>query len=196
MKELPSRFILSKKPKEYLKQGLSHCHVYSIKGILSAYGKDVKQNPEDYHISRIRRMIGVIWNPEILVKILSLYGVPTEAKTAEDLSPEERLILLKRLLANDTPVMIRIGNGYLPSGKYLVIRGKVVGHWITLWGYDDEEKVFYVYDSAVPKKRYDKDIPIGNKKPTYSEISRDWKGALTPWLFKKYLYIEVRSREK
>lgn len=193
MPEIPRKFTLSRKPKEYLKQGLSHCHVYSIKGILSAYGKDVKQNPEDYHISRIRRAIGVIWNPEILVKILSSYGMSAEAKTAEHLSTEERLTLLKRLLANDTPVMIRIGNGYLPNGKYLTMLGKVVGHWITLWGYNDEERVFYVYDSVVPKKRYDKDIPIGNKKRTYAEISRDWKGALIPWVFKKYLYIEIKG---
>ena len=189
----PSKFILSKKPKEYLKQGLSHCNVYAIKGILSAYGKDVKQSPEDYHTSRNRRFTGLIWNLEVIAKILSSHGVPAQLNSAANVSEKERLTLLKRLLANDTPVMIRIGNGYLPSGKYLTILGKVVGHWITLWGYDDEEKAFYVYDSAIPKKHYDKGIPIGNKKRTYSEISRDWEGALTPWLFKRYLYIEIKG---
>jgi hypothetical protein len=192
MEKFPQKFVLSKRPQEYLKQGLSHCHMYCIKGILSAYGKDIKKNPEDYHSSRVKRILGVIWNPDILVMILSKYGVAAQAKTAKNLSAEERLVLLKRLLANDTPVMIRIANGYLPSGKYSTILGKMVGHWITLWGYNDGEKVFYVYDSAIPQKRYDKGIPIGNKRRTYFEISRDWKGPLTPWLLTKYLYIETK----
>lgn len=45
MKKNPVKFILTRKPEEYLKQGLSHCGVYSLKAILSAYGKDNKIHP-------------------------------------------------------------------------------------------------------------------------------------------------------
>ena len=53
MIDLPSTYILSVKPKEYLVQGISHCGVYCVKGILGAYGKDDKIHPKDYHTNWI-----------------------------------------------------------------------------------------------------------------------------------------------
>lgn len=193
MNTLPEKFILTIRPKEYLKQGISHCGVYSLKGILSAYGKDDKENPEDYHISHIKHITGVVWNMEVFKKIFLSYGISVEARSAKDISPDQRLKILKEILSKNIPVMIRIGNGYLQNGRYSNFKGKIIGHWITLWGYNNEKKVFYVYDSCVPKNHYDKDIPTGNKKRTYFEMLRDWRGALIPPWFQSYLYIEIRS---
>ncbi|PJC33239.1 hypothetical protein CO051_01830 [Candidatus Roizmanbacteria bacterium CG_4_9_14_0_2_um_filter_39_13] len=91
------------------------------------------------------------------------------------------------------PVMVWIGNGYLPNGGYSRIMRMAICHWITIWGYDDEKKVFYVYDSAVPKNHHDVTVPIGNVKRTYNEMLRDWSGAWLPrlWGFTNYQYIEI-----
>lgn len=83
--------------------------------------------------------------------------------------------------------MLRIGNGYLKSGKYSPFIASFMGHWITLWGYNDKEKAFYVYDSYVPARRHNKTIPIGNTKRTYEEVLRDW-GKGFPHS-RRYLYI-------
>lgn len=70
--------------------------------------------------------------------------------------------------------MISIGNGYLSDGKYSRLRSFFIGHWITLWGYDDAKKIFYLYDSAISKDDYDANILIGNKTRTYLQVLRDW----------------------
>ena len=190
MQKLPEKFIVSKRPKEFLKQGLMHCGAYSVKAVLEAYGKDDKQNPEDYHLSWWRRISGLT-SAYTWQKVLRNYGLKADAGDIRSLSPAERLHFLKELLSQNTPVMVRIGNGYLPSGKYNPIIGRIIGHWITIWGYDDAEQVFYAYDSAVAPKLYDRYVPTGNKQRTYKEMLRDWRGGLFPWPFWKFVYIKI-----
>ena len=60
--------------------------------------------------------------------------------------------------------MIRIGNGYDSSGEYHKIPAKIIGHWITLWGYDDAHKSFYVYDPYLAVNKY-ATLPTGNTTP-------------------------------
>lgn len=189
MGELPEKFIVSKQPKKFLKQGLMHCGAHSVKAIVEAYGKGDKKNPEDYHWSWWGRVTSLA-TPLTWKKVLQKYGLKAEVGTAERLSSKERLNLLKELLSKDTPVMVRIGNGYLANGRYNSLRRQIIGHWVTLWGYDDQEQVFYVYDSAVPPALYERDIPRGNKRRSYQEMLRDWRGALFPWPW-RYVYIKV-----
>lgn len=170
MKKLPAKFILYIRPKEYLKQGLSHCGVYSVKAILSAYGLDTKKRPEEYHTSWFGMLTGAALTKQYITNILRAHGLNTTVKTAKDLTDQEKLAVLKKILSYNTLVLLSIGNGYKQNGEYSSIRAKIIGHFITLWGYDDRKQVFYVYDSAVPKNSYDGDIPIGNKKRTYAEI--------------------------
>lgn len=189
MRNLPHKFVLSIKPKEYLKQGPSHCGMYTIKGILSAYGLDEHKNPENYHPNFIGRITGATL-PRTLVKVLQRYGLKAGIKLAYG-SKEDKISLLKTLLHKNRPIVLSIGNGYRQDGNYSSFRAKLVLHWITLWGYDDKEKVFYVYDSAVPKYKYDREIPIGNKKRKYDDVIRDWGARILSFGFWKYLYISV-----
>lgn len=176
MKNLTDKFIVSIKPKEYLAQGISHCGVYCVKGILSAYGKDDKTHPKEYHTNWIgKKLFSFATGQDYYDKIFASYGIRSKTKSAENLPNQEKLNLLKTLLSKDAPVMIRIGNGYYKSIKYNPLLGKLVPHWITLWGYDDREKVFYVYDSGLTKNHYDKTVPVGNTKRTYDEILKDMK---------------------
>jgi hypothetical protein len=192
-----SKYIASIKPKEYLKQGLSHCGVYSVKAILSAYGKDNKVHPKEYHTNWIgRNLFSFATGEKYYNNILASYGIKSETKSAEDLSDKEKIELLKNILSKDTPVMIRIGNGYFPDKKYNPIIGKLMPHWITLWGYDDNKQLFYVYDSGLPVKFWDKSLPVGNTKRTHDEIIRDWNfGRLQPWCWntssRNNLYVEI-----
>lgn len=199
MQTLPDKFILTTKPTNYLHQGLSHCGAYSVKAILEAYGLDTKNHPKYYHPHLLGRVIGTTYGRQYYVNILKNNGVEAKAKTAEGITAEERIFLLKKLLNRDTPIMIRIGNGYL-TNTYNPIIGKIAAHWITLWGYDDKNKMFYVYDSGLSKKYWDKNVPIGNTTRTYKEILRDWRfGKWQPHTWPmvgrcEYLYIEILSK--
>ena len=96
------------------------------------------------------------------------------------------------MIAKNSPIMISIGNGYLPNGKFSSILQKIVGHWITIWGYNDREQVFYVYDSGLSSTAYDSKVPIGNASRRYTEILRDWGAGIFPWP-RGSLYITVKA---
>lgn len=185
--------ILTRRPKEYLEQGLIHCGAFSVKAILSAYGKDVKDDPRDYHSSFLAKYIATSPTgptPSSWVEVLRSHGVSAELGNARELSDERRIELLKKLLSTDNPVMLRIGNGYSKKGKYHSVAAKFISHWITLWGYDDEKRIFYVYDSYVPVQRHEKTIPIGNTTRTYAEILRDWDKGFPSVLHYTYIKAE------
>lgn len=195
MKKIPSKYILSIKPKEYLKQGLSHCGAYSTKAILSAFGKDSKNDPREYHTFWLNKLLGTgLWN-SYWVNVLCSYGLKASTVSAHKLNDQEKLILLKSLLSENNPVMILIKNGYLSGGRYSSLQAIYMPHWVTLWGYSDQEEVFYLYDSAVSPEDYDKDIKIGNKKRTYKEVLRDWQGTFFEQIFwnREYFYIKIES---
>jgi len=195
---LPTTFILSVKPVEYLTQGISHCGAYSVKAILSAFGKDDKKRPEEYHPNFFNRFTGLTLGKNYYSKILNKYGIITEFKSAKNLPDVEKIGLLKTLLSENVPIMIRIGNGYFRSKKYNPFLGKIINHWITLWGYNDKKMVFYIYDSGLTKNLYD-DVPIGNTKRTYDEILRDWNfGTWQFWTWhislQNYVYIKINKK--
>ena len=172
-----------------MEQGLMQCGAYSVKAVLSAYDKDAKKHPREYQVSFFSRYLGISTGPHIWSRVLRGYGVPAEEGCAADLSDAGRLTLLKTLLDDNHPIMLRIGNGYAKSGTYHSSAAHFVGHWISLWGHDNEKQIFYVYDPYVATKRYDKTIPIGNTTRTYAEILRDWgKGFPFAW---RYGYVKV-----
>lgn len=184
--------VLTRHPKKYLEQGLIHCGAFSVKAILSAYGKDVKDDPRDYHSNFLAKYIATSPTgptPSSWVRVLKSYGVPAELGDAKKLSDEQRIELLKRQLDTDNPIMLRIGNGYSKKGKYHPLAAKFISHWITLWGYNDDQKIFYVYDSYIPTERHDKNIPIGNTTRTFAQVMKDWNMGFPPrW---RYIFIKV-----
>lgn len=183
------RFIVSKRPKEYLKQGPTGCGAFSVKGILSAYGKDDKTNPFEYYPPSIVPFIAPLgtW-----VKILNAYGMNAKLQFMQGLCDTQRLNTLKELIRNDTPVMLCIGNGYRGNGIWSKIRWRLISHWITLWGFDDEQGIFYIYDSAVPFQYRTKNIPTGNITRTYAQVLRDYGGG-QPWQW-RHAYITISPR--
>jgi len=164
---------------------------------LSSFGLDDKDRPEKYHANWIgRHIVSMTIGRDYYVKIFQSYGLKAKAGNAESLSGIERINLLKTFLAEDRRIMARIGNGYIFSDKYIPTLGKLITHWITLWGYDDEKQAFYVYDSGLPKKYWRKDLSIGNTLRTYKEMLRDWnfgKWQMLAWNYsrEKYAYVVV-----
>lgn len=180
---------LKRQPKEYPEQEFNQCGAYSVKAILSAYGKDDKEHARDYQVTRLAKYIGTHQGLTVWPEVLRSYGVPAQRGSTRSLIDEQRIETLKNLINKDKIVMLRIGNGYAKNGKYRPSIATYMGHWITLWGYNDEEHVFYVYDPYLDSSRRDKTIPIGNVKRTFSEILRDWgKGFPTAW---RHTYIKV-----
>lgn len=178
--------IISKAPKEYLLQGRSHCSVFTLRAILSAYQKGELKEPREYHISKFGKLTGGVFE-KTFVKLLSQNGIVAKIKNARNKSDQEKIKTLQELLEKDKPVILLIGRGDKKDGSYSSLKAKLVGHWISLWGYN--EKGFYVYDSAAKDKT---NLPIGNTFYSFEKILRDWQG---PWFPYKasFLYIEIEE---
>lgn len=179
--------IVSKRPKEYLKQGPTGCGAFSVKGILSAYGKDDKTHPFQYLPLSI---LPFVTNASHWVKVLRSYGVDAHMRSLRHMTDEQKINTLKDALRHDAPVMLFIGNGYRGNGIWSKLRWRIISHWITLWGFDDEKGVFYMYDSAVPLRYHHVNISIGNVARTYEQVARDIHGG-QPWRRDRYIYLTL-----
>lgn len=194
---IPIKYTLTRKPKEYLKQGAVHCGVYTAKAVLEAYGKGIHSDPIKYHVATINRITGTMFKSTDLVNVLKKYGLTSSVKFIKEQNDKQKLEILKNILRQNTPVPVTIGNGYsYKNGSiiYSVLKSFLVGHVISVWGYDDTEGVFYIYDSAVPKKYYSKNIPIGNIKRPYNDFLRDWNGAVHSRYTRPYTYYQIEAR--
>lgn len=70
---------------------------------------------------------------------------------------------LKEYIRDNKNIILLTGHGYNIKWKsFNPIKALFAQHYISIWGYDDEKKWFYIYDSTVKQKRLNKDIPIGN----------------------------------
>lgn len=180
--------ILTHHPKQYSEQGFTQCGAFSVKAILSTYGKDDKRHPRDYNptvLGKYTSLVGTYTWP----KVLESYELHVDIGNTKNLSDEQRVEILKEAINKDNAIMIRIGNGYLKSRKYFPLAAYFIGHWITLWGYNDEKQIFYVYDSCVSPKKYDTNIPVGNTTRTFAEILGDWGKGFPP--ARHYRFIKV-----
>ena len=189
-----STIVVNVKPKEYLQQGMRHCGGYTVKAILSAYNLDDGRHPRGYILPLIKRLrdFGLV-SPEMVSKELEKYIYSAPIKQANKLSDGGKINQIKKEINKNHPVILLIGNGYSPQGKYSWLQQQFVRHWISVWGYDDKQNVFFIYDSFVDKQNYDK-VPIGNVKRTYKQVLRDWKGVFY-LRFRNFLYIPVISKK-
>lgn len=151
------KFVVSKKPKEYLKQGPSGCGVFSVKGILSAYNQDDKKHPFQY---RPLSIIPFTTPPSRYVKILRSYGLDARCESVRKLSNAQRLEIIKTAIRHDTPLMLLIGNGYRGNGIWSAVRWWLISHWITVWGFDDGEGVSIFTIPLFPKGIMIKIFPL------------------------------------
>ena len=194
--------ILPIHPKEYPYGGDKDCGVLTAKTILSGYDLDRYANAADYHPNAFVKTMG--WTtPEMLKAILNNNGLHSEIGYAQG-SDSSKVSFLKYLLQKGHPVVLMVA-GVSPQKvaslpKYLrfvpIVFSKVILHWITIWGFDDERQVFYVYDSSVPLGTADT-VPIGNREIKYRKAIKVWGAGILPGFLKMFgrgfLYITAQK---
>lgn len=129
-----------------------------------------------------------------LRQLLEAHGLSATIHQAGELDDASKIEVLRRHVDHGSPTILSIGNGHLRRGHYLPWARLLVGHYITIYGYDDAPHVFYIYDSCLrgdPPHR----LPAGNETRTYAELLRDWKGPIYYGLIgRNYAYISVSRR--
>lgn len=183
-------------PHTYAIQGLSGCGGFSAKAILESFGKRVPPDPIELYpyFSRILHW-GLPSAPVHWQHLFGRSGLVAQVHQLSSRSQTENVEVMKGYLRRGIPLMVRIGNGYLPNGRYAASLSWLIGHWVTVWGFDDKRECFYVYDSCVPSNRLDRSIPVGNVVRTYQDMLRDAsRGGLPRRWRNTFISVEEHSR--
>jgi hypothetical protein len=175
------KVILPFHPKEYRIQKLTYCGAYNVHHILQAYGFTPPLHPKDLQTHWYAKTFGGSPSKNYYGEIMQSYGLKAEINNADDLSETEQIDLCKDLLNNGNPVLLNVGSYFsATTGKWTPIKGFLMKHWITLWGYDDTEEIFYVYDPRATDAN-PSGLPIGNTTRSYKTIVKIWGGGMTAW---------------
>jgi hypothetical protein len=169
--KLNGEIILKNAPIHYPHQEGLTCGETNIRGILSGF--NIPYSPAKSPRLRIR-LFGYSFIQDIS-ELLEIHGLSAPIHHANRLTDQRKLEVIQDHIYNGEPVLLAIGNGYLQRGEYTPLARYFIGHFITIYGYSDREKVFYIYDPYL-KDPYPGEIPVGNETRTYQELLRDWQG--------------------
>jgi hypothetical protein len=109
--------------------------------------------------------------------LFKLNGLSAPIRHASKLDDRAKLKTIQEHIDRDEPVLVAIGNGHIKRGKFSPLARLFLGHFITIYGYNVECQIFYIYDSWL-EGVFDGEIPIGNEVRTFAQFLWDWKGTL------------------
>ena len=86
-------------------------------------------------------------------------------------------------------MILIIWHAYKGKKDFNFLKAIGVQHYMSIWWYDDNQEIFYVYDSWAPKRLIRKDLPIWNIALKYKDLIKYRKF----WWFmiKKFFYISI-----
>lgn len=174
-------------PSGYPRQVGLTCGEYNVRAVLDAFGITYRQPDRP----RLRiRMMGLSFVSDVR-DTLAHHGVDVEVRYASDLHDESRLALLRGHIDSHEPVILAVGNGHLTRERDSSLARAFLGHFITVYGYDAERHVFYVYDPYLEGEPPES-LPAGNVERTAEEILRDWRGPFYyRWIGMDHVYLPV-----
>jgi hypothetical protein len=163
--------VVPRLPSDYPHQVGLTCGEYNVRAVLDAFA--IEYHPEEH--PRLRERVFGLSFVSDLHCALARHGVDADIRRATELHDESRLALLRGHIDSHEPVILAIGNGHLTRDRDSALARALLGHFITIYGYDAERDVFFAYDPYLrddPPRR----LPAGNVERTSGEILRDWKG--------------------
>ncbi len=138
------------------------CGSYSTEWIASSIG--LHPNPSN------NLLRGPVWYdifrpvvPTDMMRLFRFRGMDCMEISLEKLTDEERILWVKNEIITKR----------IPPA--LLIRTKIL-HWIAVGGYDDESKVFFIYDSRYGDSSVNPHFPIGNNTIPYDVLTKVWRG--------------------
>ena len=147
------------------------CGMYALKAVIEWYNGSQINNYRYYASNRFTRKTWYMF-PGWLLKVLNQNGLPSKRIHCRWIGKEKKIEELKSLL-HKWPVILLISHMYSSKRNFSLDRAIRFQHYISLWWYDDEKRVFYVYDSNVEKTHHKGDtLPVGNIMLGYDKLLR------------------------
>ena len=93
-----------------------------------------------------------------MISVLKENNIQGTLSCCRNIADTDKINLLKQKISH-TPVILLISHAYTKKSKFKLINAILFQHYISIWGYNDDKKVFYVYDSGTKGTLIKKDIP-------------------------------------
>ena len=155
------------------------CAHYSLKAVIE-WERNIEKPIENYS-SDWRSRNTYLMTPWWIKKVLKKYRLKYTVLNARKLGDDERLFLLKMNL-KDGPIILLTANWQTKKKWFSWEKALTHWHYVTLWGYNDKKKIFYVYDSNTkrnPWKQWTLEIP-------YKYVLMWWKIWVSRFIFSSY----------
>lgn len=145
------------------------CWMYTLKAIIEGYNGSQINNYRYYASNRFTRKTGYMF-PWSLMQVLSQNGLPVKRIHCRWTKDTKKIETLKKLI-HKWPVILLISHAYDSKRHFSFRRAFMLQHYISLRWYDDEKRIFYVYDSNVEKTHHKGDtLPAGNIMLDYDKL--------------------------
>ncbi len=160
------------------------CGMYTLKAVIEWFNGSQINNYRYYASGWLSR---VTWYmlPGALTKVLKQHGLSSKRIHCRWMKREKKFDRLKTLLQK-WPVILLISHAYSSTRIFSFRRAFTLQHYITLWWYDDEKRIFYVYDSNTEKTHHKGDtLPVGNIILEYDRLLR-YRRLGGRWLYRDF----------
>ena len=160
------------------------CGMYTLKAVIEWYNGSQVNNHKYYVSGRFSKKTWYMF-PPWLMKVLWQSWLSAKRIHCRWMRQEKKLETLKTLL-HTWPVILLISHAYSSKREFSFRRAFSLQHYITLWWYDDEKRIFYVYDSNTEKSHHrGTTLPVGNIILNYNKLLL-YRGLSGRWLYRNF----------
>jgi len=160
------------------------CGMYTLKAVIEWYNGNQINNYRSYASGRLSKKTWYML-PWWLIKVLRQHGLSSRRIHCRWTRKEKKIETLKSLL-HTWPVILLISHAYSSTRNFSFRRALTLQHYITLRWYNDEKRIFYVYDSNTEKAHYIwSTLPVGNIILNYDSLLR-YRRLGGRWLYRDF----------
>lgn len=167
------KFLISQIPPEWFplrNRKFWWCAHYSLKAVIE--WKNRENKPIEHYSVDWRSWKTYLMTPWWIIKVLKKHDLDYSVVRVKNLSNDKKLSLLKEKLRKG-PIILLVANWQTNKKWFSWWKALTHWHYISLWWYDDKEKIFYVYDSNTRRKTSESIMKWTLKIP-YKYILREW----------------------
>jgi hypothetical protein len=160
------------------------CGMYTLKAVIEWFNGSQINNYKNYASGWLSRNTWYML-PWGLLKVLRHHWLSSQRVYCKWTKKTNKIKELQTLL-NKGPVILLISHAYSSKRDFSFRRAFMLQHYISLWWYDDEKRVFYVYDSNTEKPHHKwETLPVGNILLEYDKLLR-YRRLGGRWLYRNF----------
>lgn len=167
-----------------VKYGRGRCAMVTMQSVIK-YKKNKFANYKELR-SNIFHKSGYMF-PISIKNILWKYGIKTQIWICNKKDKKEKIDFLKSKIEN-WPLILLIWHTFKKWSNFSYLYA-LSQHYISVWWFDDNRKVFYIHNSKPHKNFLNNSLDVWNMEISYDTLIKAWSFSYLG--LKRNLYIEI-----